>query len=217
MRRGLRHRRHDAWHGSRCWRGPGQRELRQMQHARRNEIDRRRRQQHQQGRPHGRSHQAADPVAGVEPGMFAERGVQAFTHVFEPVAARRRQRPAHALRERAGEGGVGQFVEPVGLEQLELARRDLDGRGERRDMQALRLARLAQQRTRRGPHRGLRLGVGRITHRTVLGRRRTLHANRGIGCAAAHPGPAPRPGCRACSRPATRATGSARWRRWPAR
>jgi hypothetical protein len=46
------------------------------------------------------------------------------------------QRPAHGLRERAGEGDVGQLGIAIGLERFELARRDLDRSRQRRDVQA---------------------------------------------------------------------------------
>ena len=83
------------------------------------------------------------------------------------------QRAADGLRERAGEGRVGQFVEAVGLERLELARRHLDRRGQRRDVQALRLARLrAAARRRVAPAGAGSAAVSRVvTHRTGPGRR----------------------------------------------
>ena len=130
--------------------------------AGRQQVDRDRRDQQQRRRPRqpGCASAATSSLGSQRARPLAERRVQALADVLEPVAGgggssaqhRRRidlQRPADGLRQRAREGGVGQLVEAVGLEQLELARRDLDRRGQRGDVQALRLARLAQQRARR--------------------------------------------------------------------
>ena len=156
-------------------------------------------------------------------GSLAKRRVEALADLLEPVAAGGGssaqhgagidlERAADGLREGAGEGRVGQRVEAVGLEQLELLLRHLDRRRERGDVQALALARLAQQpRPRSARNRADRRARG-LTHRTRPVRRPRPRASPGSGCAAGCR-TRPRPGgCRACSRCARRATASARWR-----
>ena len=93
------------------------------------------------------------------PGRSRNGAFRPLAELLESMAGRRRQQAQHRrridlqraadrLRERAREGRVGQRVEAVGLEHLELLRRHLDRRRERGDVQALLLARLAQQSAR---------------------------------------------------------------------
>ena len=113
----------------------------------------------------------------------------------------------NGLRERPCKRGVGQLIELVRLEQLKLARHDLDGRCQRRDVQTLRLARLSQQAARGGRTReGGSAGVARLTHRSCRARKKRLLASRGTDVAADLRTPAHRSGYRGVARCAQQAT-----------
>jgi hypothetical protein len=84
---------------------------------------------------------------------FTEGLVQAGAHVERLSGARQQgqhrcrvdlERAAHGRGQGAGEGGVGQFVEAVGLQRLQLGLRHLEHDGERRDVQAALLARIPE-------------------------------------------------------------------------
>ena len=148
-----------------------------------------------------------------------ERRLQAVVHPLEQRTVHRRQQlehrlgidlqhPAHALRQRAHERGVGQLVVAVGLERLELGLRHLDRRRQRRDVQALALARGAQHRARAARLGARRLGV---SHRSGPARRPATPATAESARATGGRSRARRAGCPSCSRCARPATASARW------
>ena len=103
--------------------------------------------------PRGAEFGRIDPT-----GTVAERRVETAGNRRQTLAAHLRQQrqhgsgidlqsPAHGHGQRPREGGVGQIVVTISLEGFQLALWNLDGRGQCGDVQALALARGAQQRT----------------------------------------------------------------------
>ena len=155
-------------------------------------------------------------LAGIRPLLcasvarpVAERRVDALAHLLEPVAARRRQRgehrrgidlqrPADGLRQRAGEGGVGQLVEAIGLQHSSLRGATLIAAASAAMCRPCVSRACAQQPPGRRAAPAPRAGRRSLIEVAPLEGRR-FRATSGSGCAAARRIRSRRAGCPACS------------------